>query len=335
MKNLLKISMVVVVFGLLTTSCQKPVESVSLDKNALTMKIGTTTALIATVNPDKAADKSVTWATSDAKVATVENGTVTALAEGKTTITVTTVDGNKSATCQVTVGYGYIEENYGITLVPVDGGSFTMGAASSDLDEKPVHQVTVSSFNIMKYEVTQKQWYEVMGSWPANEPSVQYGIGDDYPAYFVSWKDIQDFIVKLNQKTGKTYRLPTEAEWEFAARGGIHSQGFKYSGSNNISEVAVFVGNSVSTTKPVGSKLPNELGIYDMSGNITELCRDWYGAYTDNTQTNPTGPAEGDARIARGGSWNDGAERCRVTRRDNFNENVRNYPYLGFRLVLP
>ncbi|MDR1345876.1 MAG: SUMF1/EgtB/PvdO family nonheme iron enzyme [Bacteroidales bacterium] len=337
MKNFLKILMTVAVFGLLIMSCQKPVDSVSLDQNTLMMKIGTTATLVATVKPDKAADKSVTWSTSDAEIATVENGKITALAEGKTTVTVITVDGNKSATCQVTVNYDYIESDYGITLVPVEGGTFTMGSANSDAEaystEKPAHQVTVSGFKIMKYEVTQKQWHDIMDSWPAEEPNSRDGAGDNYPAYNVSWNDIQAFITKLNQKTGKKYRLPTEAEWEFAARGGIRSKGFKYSGSNNISDVAYYRDNS-SKTNPVGSKQPNELGIYDMSGNVGEWCYDWDGNYTEDTQTNPTGPATGTTKITRGGSWNNGARNCRVAYRENFGINAR-YSYMGFRLVLP
>jgi formylglycine-generating enzyme required for sulfatase activity len=339
MKNLLKISMIVAVFGLLFTNCTRPVESVTLDQTTLTMRVGTTATLVPAIEPKKADDKSVTWSTSDAKIATVENGTVTALTAGKATITVTTVDGQKTATCQVTVEYGYIENDYNIVLVPVEGGTFIMGADDNDSDaslqEKPAHQVTLKSFNIMKYEVTQKQWYDVMGSWPAGfEPTNTYGKGDNYPVYNISWSEVQEFITKLNQKTGKKYRLPTEAEWEFAARGGTQSQGYKYSGGNVLDNVAWNINNATGKTHPVGGKQSNEIGIYDMSGNVSEWCGDWFAYYTNTIQTNPTGPSEGQYRVVRNGSWYSAAKTCRMVYRDKYAVNAH-YNYLGFRLVLP
>ena len=137
-----------------------------------------------------------------------------------------------------------------------------------------------------------------MGSNPS-----RYTGDDNLPVEQVSWKDVQEFIQKLNALTGKTYRLPTEAEWEYAARGGNQSQGYKYAGSNTVGDVAWHYGNSDHKTHPVGQKQPNELGLYDMSGNVWEWCQDWYGDYSSSAQTNPTGPSSGSYRVLRGGSW--------------------------------
>jgi len=218
--------------------------------------------------------------------------------------------------------------NKQVEMVFVKGGTFMMGSEDGDDDEKPVHQVTVSDFYIGKYEVTQKLWKEVMGSNPSSFK------GDDRPVEYVSWHDVQEFIRKLNKKTGGNYRLPTEAEWEYAARGGAKSRGYKYAGSNNIGEVAEYVGNNNKETKPVGGKKPNELGIYDMSGNVWEWCSDWYGDYSSSSQTNPTGPSSGSYRVLRGGSWNGGASRCRVACRNGYPPTLSG-SILGFRLVSP
>jgi formylglycine-generating enzyme required for sulfatase activity len=166
--------------------------------------------------------------------------------------------------------------------------------------EKPSHQVTVSDFYIGKYEVTQKEWREVMGSDPQE---LRFKGCDNCPVERVSWEDIQQFLAKLNAKTGKVYRLPTEAEWEYAARGGSSGRGYKYSGSNNLDEVAWHYGNSGSKTHPVGQKKVNELGLCDMSGNVWEWCADWYGDYSSGAQTNPKGPSSGGDLVFRGGSW--------------------------------
>ena len=218
-----------------------------------------------------------------------------------------------------------------IEMIRVEGGTFSMGSDDSDAwdDEKPVHSLSVSSFSIGKYEVTQKLWKAVMGSNPS------YFKGDNLPVENVSWDDVQTFIRKLNQKTGKHYRLPTEAEWEFAARGGNRSRGYKYSGSNDIDAVAWCTNNSGSKTHPVGTKSPNELGIYDMSGNVREWCQDWYGGkyYSSSPYSNPTGPSTGSYRVSRGGSWGGYARGCRVFRRNNFSPGFYG-SYLGFRLAL-
>jgi len=216
-------------------------------------------------------------------------------------------------------------------MVFVQGGTFMMGATheqGSDIhkDEKPIHRVTVSDFYIGKYQVTQAQWKSVMG----NNPSKF--IGYDLPVELVSWEDVQDFISKLNTQTGKQYRLPTEAEWEFAARGGNRSKGYKYSGSNNDENVAWYSYNSGSGTKPVGTKSPNELDIYDMSGNVREWCSDWFGEYRSYTETNPQGSISGSYRVCRGGCWYDFEWSTRVSYRYYLIPNIRDNG-LGFRLT--
>ena len=217
-------------------------------------------------------------------------------------------------------------------MMYVKGGTFTMGATSeqgSDAydDEKPTHRVTLSSFYIGKYEVTQALWKAVMGSNPSNWK------GDNLPVEMISWNDCRDFIRKLNALTGKNFRLPTEAEWEFAARGGNNSRGYKYAGSNNIGDVAWYKGNSGNKTHVVGTKSPNELGLYDMSGNVWEWCQDWYGSYSSASQTNPTGTNSGSSRVRRGGSWINIARNCRSSNRDGNRPGNRSNSE-GLRLVL-
>ena len=217
-------------------------------------------------------------------------------------------------------------------MVYVSGGTFTMGATSeqgSDAypDETPTHNVTLSSYYICKYEVTQALWRAVMGSNPSEFK------GDNLPVECVSWNDCQTFINRLNSYTGRNFRLPTEAEWEFAARGGNYSRHYKYSGSNYIGDVAWYTDNSGSRTHPVGTKQANELGLYDMSGNVYEWCSDWYGSYSSYSQSNPTGAASGSCRVRRGGSWFNFARYCRSSDR---NGNAPGYSddYLGLRLAL-
>jgi len=214
-------------------------------------------------------------------------------------------------------------------MIFVEGGTFQMGSSSGGSDEKPVHSVTLSGFNIGKYEVTQAQWKAVMG----NNPSSFSGC-DDCPVEKVSWNDVQDFIRKLNAQTGKNYRLPAEAEWEYAAKGGKSSKGYTYSGSNDLNSVAWNSDNSGSKTHAVGGKQANELGVYDMTGNVWEWCSDWYGAYNSYSETNPTGASSGQARVLRGGSWSDFTYGCRTANRDRSIPDG-GFNHGGFRLVLP
>jgi formylglycine-generating enzyme required for sulfatase activity len=221
-----------------------------------------------------------------------------------------------------------ISNSIGMELVLVQPGTFQMGSDDGEADEKPIHSVTISKpFYIGKYEVTQKQWRDVMGTNPSKYQ------GDNRPVESVSWNDAQDFIRKLNEKEGTTkYRLPTEAEWEFAARGSTQSNGYKFAGSSNVADVAVYTEDSGGETKPVGTKRPNELGIYDMSGNVWEWCSDWKGDYSGSAERDPKGPTSGMARVLRGGSFGDFVNYCRVAFRYG---NVPNYrsDYLGFRCV--
>jgi len=214
-------------------------------------------------------------------------------------------------------------------MVFVKGGTFQMGSNEGYSNEKPIHSVTVADFYIGKYQVTQKLWQGIMG----NNPS--HFKGDKRPVENVSWDDTQAFLRKLNAKTGKKYRLLTEAEWEYAARGGAStSSATKYAGSNNIGEVAWYDGNSGSKTHEVGTKAPNQLGIYDMSGNVWEWCSDWYGAdyYKNSPQNNPQGAKTGSYRVLRGGSWILSAKRCRSANRGGHAPTNSN-GYYGFRLV--
>jgi len=217
-------------------------------------------------------------------------------------------------------------------MVFVKGGTLTMGCTSEQSDcggdEKPAHQVTVSDFRMGKYEVTQKQWTEIIGSNPSSFKNCE-----DCPVENVSWNDVQEFIKQLNRKTGKNYRLPTEAEWEYAARGGSAGSPTLYAGSNNIVEVAWYSENSGGKTHPVGQKKPNELGLHDMAGNVWEWCNDWHGNYGSGNQSNPKGSSTGSFRVLRGGGWNGSAGRCRVAYR-NRNGPVGRDSYNGFRLVL-
>jgi formylglycine-generating enzyme required for sulfatase activity len=213
-------------------------------------------------------------------------------------------------------------------MVYVSGGTFKMGGKRKPFfDEKPTHSVTLSSYYIGKYEVTQAEWKTVMGSNPSEIK------GDDRPVENVSWDDCQTFISRLNSITGRSFSLPTEAQWEFSARGGNSSRGYKYSGSNNVGDVAWYIDNSGGTTHDVGTKSPNELGLYDMSGNVWEWCSDWGGNYSSNSQTNPTGPSSGSGRVNRGGSCGGLAGGCRVSCR-YFNSPGRRYGGMGLRLVL-
>lgn len=244
------------------------------------------------------------------------------------------VEEGQTAVLQQTLEKGFSSEGNTFTvngvsfkMIPVEGGTFRMGSANGDFDEKPVHSVTLSDYYVGETEVTQALWKAVMG----NNPSLF--TGDNLPVERVSWEDCQTFITKLNSLTGANFRLPTEAEWEFAARGGNKSQGYTYSGSNTIGKVAWYWNNSGSKTHAVKTKSPNELGIFDMSGNVWEWCLDWYGDYSSSPQTNPKGPISGLNRVYRGGSWDNISTFCRTSIRFNSTPGLRLH-YLGFRLAM-
>ena len=227
-----------------------------------------------------------------------------------------------------------IPVRYGLTIemVKVEGGTFMMGATPEMQNpyeqEKPVHQVTLTNDYYMgKYEVTQALWQAVMESNPSNFK------GANLPVEQVSWDDCQVFLTKLNSMTGRKFRLPTEAEWEYAARGGKKSLGYQYCGSNNISDVAWYKDNSGGITHSVGMKQANELGIFDMNGNVWEWCQDWFDSYSSSSQTNPTGAISGAFRVFRGSSWGGNVRMCHLSCRDRYVTYCRNYR-LGFRLAL-
>ena len=242
--------------------------------------------------------------------------------EGKTVDVVTTLAERKGAYN----GRAFIETAKGLNLkmIYVEGGTFAMGSNDGYNNGRPVHNVTLDSYYIGETEITQAQWRAIMGTNPS-----KYS-GDNRPVEKVSWKDAQAFCKKLSELTGKRYVLTTEAQWEYAARGGNKSKRYTYSGSNSVSEVAVYDTSSHSNVK---SKKPNELGIYDMSGNVWEWCSDWYDDYSSSPQTNPQGPSSGDHRVLRGGSWNNSyAGNCHVANRNYDYPYSRSYSY-GFRVV--
>ncbi len=243
-------------------------------------------------------------------------------------------------------GQDFTETAFGINMrmVYVEGGTFTMGCTGeqgSDCedDESPNRQTTVSSYYIGMLEVTQSQWEKVMGTsiyqqQSKADASKTYGTGADYPMYYVSWEEAKEFCTRLSRQTGRNYTLPTEAEWEYAARGGKKNEGTKYSGGWSVGDVAWYDGNSGSSTHPCGTKRPNALGIYDMSGNVWEWCEDWYGSkYLQYDNNNPKGASSGSCRVLRGGSWSYGARNCRVSDRINSAPGNRNDDD-GFRVVL-
>ena len=251
----------------------------------------------------------------------------TTLTNQTTPSTTTGISASGSAVETITVN------GVSFNMVRVEGGTFTMGAtAEQGKDayswEKPAHQVTLSTYSIGETEVTQSLWQAVLGSNPSGFK------GEQKPVEKVSWDDCQTFIQKLNQLTGRRFRLPTEAEWEYAARGGSKSRGYKYSGSNNIDDVAWYtMTTNDKGTRNVKTKQANELGLYDMSGNVWEWCQDWYGSYSSGAQTNPTGALSGSRRVFRGGSCYDIAGDCRSSGRGHSTPANRAIN-LGLRLAL-
>lgn len=240
----------------------------------------------------------------------------------------------------------YTETAFGINMkmIWVDGGDFLMGCTSEqgndcEDDEKNVRRVTVDGFYIGMLEVTQSQWEKVMGTSiykqrnKAKSKVSMPGVGSNYPMYYVSWDEAMEFCRLLSNKTGKTYVLPTEAQWEFVARGGKKSDGKKYAGSSWIDAVAWYRENSSLSTHVCGSKRANALGIYDMSGNVWEWCKDWYtDSYMSYDTKNPTGPSSGNYRVCRGGSWWYDASNCRVANRE-WDAPLKRVNNLGFRVV--
>lgn len=246
-------------------------------------------------------------------------------------------------------------------FVKVEGGSFDMGSSWGESDESPVHRVTLDGFSMSKYEITNKQycaflneqgneseggveWINLAGSYGGEKCRIYERSGRfyvesgyvDHAVIYVSWYGARAYCTWLSKKIGKEVRLPTEAEWEYAARGVKKSKGYRYSGSNTIGEVAWYRDNSSSKVQKVGGKSPNELGLYDMTGNVYEWCLDWYGGdyYSSSPSSNPKGPSSGKNKVARGGSWWLNASECRVTFRILNIPINRDFRY-GFRVALP
>ncbi|MCL2291048.1 MAG: SUMF1/EgtB/PvdO family nonheme iron enzyme [Bacteroidetes bacterium] len=324
-KIFIKLLAVALLLTTVAIACKKePVQGVIIDSSSLII-VGETVTLTPTFVPSNAHNKKVSWKSSNPNIATVDNGKVTGKAVGNATIKVITEDGGKTATCLVTVIQPIEPEE----MIWVEGGTFMMGCTDGDDEcffsyEFPRHEVTLSGFYISKYVVTKKEWIATLGSSALNETE------NNLPA-IARWGDTQLYINSLNALTGKNYRLPTEAEWEYAARGGNKgvANNHKYSGSNNLSEVADIYANNYY---PVGQKKPNELGIYDMSGNIFEWCSDYYSDYTDVPQINPTGPVVGNnEHIVRGGAFWAASFFSRISHRGVTVDYARH----GFRLVHP
>ena len=297
------------------TSCKKePVQAIKIADSKLFIYVEETVTVTPTFIPPNAHNKNVSWESDNPNVATVDNnGNVTGKALGRAEIKVITEDGGRTATCSVTVIQPIEPEE----MIWVEGGTFMMGCNDDDDDcldyELPRHEVTVSGFYISKYVITQKEWVATMGFNPSYSGVFT---GDNIPVHFIAWSETQEYISRLNAYTGKNYRLPTEAEWEYAARGGKEgiSNNYKYSGSNNADEVA-WTTHNCNYIQPVGKLKPNELGIYDMSGNICEYCSGSFGKYPDTPQINPTGYGTDNSRIDRGGCWSNSEFFSRISRR--------------------
>lgn len=228
-------------------------------------------------------------------------------------------------------------------MVFVAGGTFFMGGTNEQgvdaESDEAVREVNVDDFYIGQFEVTQSQWQAIMGSTIktqrdlASPKFLLYGVGSDFPMYYVSWEDANAFCARLSKLSGKKFRLPTEAEWEYAARGGCNSGGAKYSGSMDAREVSWYSANSDGSTHEVGTKRANFLGIHDMSGNVNEWCEDWYGDYMQNDTNNPKGRSSGSHKVLRGGGWNNGVKSCRVSYRRGGSPQIREDSF-GFRIVM-
>lgn len=330
-------------------------EYILLNKNNITLTVGDQDTLVPAVYPSNTTDKSVTWTSSNTAIATVSNnGVVTAIAVGECTITATCQ--NVSATCTVTVQeqstpgtpsdpIEFTVNGVSFNMVPVEGGTILMGSPTtqtgSGTNERPQYLATVSDYYIGQTPVTQELWQAVKGSNPSS-----FTGNLQRPVERVTWDACQGFISDLNALTGRQFRLPTEAEWEYAAKGGNQSNGYIFAGSNTPGSVAWYSTNSSSKTQPVAQKAPNELGIYDMSGNVQEWCSDWFISYewytnpSNFTQpvVNPTGPTTGSNKTLRGGSWFEEAKNCRSGYRKMLSPSLANASgtenTVGFRLAL-
>lgn len=316
--------------------------SISLFTNSVSLKVGETSTIdiiagsgnysIEKIEPLGVVTASVSKNHISIEAHTAGSATITVKDDNsgeKESIEVTVTDNEPSFETET-----FTVNGVSFNMVKVDGGTFMMGApANDDIAgdyEKPQHKVTLNSYSIGQTEVTQELWKAVMGS----NPSSYWGSNQHQrPVEQVSWYDCQRFIFMLNKLTGKKFSLPTEAEWEFASRGGNKSKGYTYSGSDNVSEVAWYNGNSGSSTHNVGTKAANELGIYDMSGNVWEWCQDYYDPYSNETQVSPTGPFTGTDYVLRGGSWNFSDWFCRSFHR-NHDKPDHTASHLGFRLAL-
>ena len=310
----------------------------TLNMDFATMMVSDTLRLIPRLTPSISID-GVLWSSSNESVVTVEKGLLTAVSDGYCEITATCQD--KQASCYVAVYKTVNVNGVSFNMLPVQGGTFMMGSSlyqtGSNVNEKPQHQVTISDYMICDTEVTQELWKAVMGAIP---PGYFKG-HPKFPVENITWEDCQLFIAQLNSMTGLNFHLPTEAQWEYAARGGVRSKGYVYAGSTDIEEVGWYYNNSgaLGVDDPdygphdVASKKPNELNLYDMTGNVREWCQDWYTSYTADPQVDPTGPETGSYKVYRDGSWHDFILSCRITFR---------YPepidfkreFLGMRLAL-
>ena len=259
-------------------------------------------------------------------------------------VLISTKDKEEYATTDHPDELTFTVEGVNFTMRRVEGGSFEMGAtieqeSGADNDEWPVHSVTVNDYYMGETEVTQALWYAVMGTtvyeqrdysnldWPV------IGEGPNYPMYYISYDECQQFVRRLSDMTNQPFRIPTEAEWEFAARGGLYSQGYRYSGSNSIGSIAWYQANSNKNAHAVKMLPSNELGLYDMTGNLWEWCYDWYGEYGFQSQQDPSGPAYGSKRVFRGGAWYNDANNCRIANRIARVSSYRDNG-VGFRLAL-
>ena len=325
MKKLFYVLTATALFMAVMVSCKDTkVTDVQLNKTVLTLYVGGTETLIATVLPKDADNKAVSWTSSNTDVATIDHdGKITAIAEGTTTLTVTTEDGEKTASCTLTVTKFFEEPE----MIFVEGGTFMYGSndPNDSLWNYPQRQVTVKSFYIAKYPVTQKLWKDVMGKLPDNLINSSLGLGDNYPVSHISFITTMQFVNELNRITGKNYFYISSEEWEYAARGGNKSKGYTYSGSNNIDEVAWYSENSDNSVHLVGEKLPNELGIYDMSGNVWEWTL---------TEFDPNKPLKQPTYLEiHGGSYTENEYLCRLSSW-KVQEQKNSFSNVGFRIIL-